>query len=89
MNVARRKELSKAISLFEEAKAAFEEALEILQNVAEEEEESLYNLPESLQEAERGQAMQENIDSLEEISSEIEDFDFEEITTMIQEVIDR
>lgn len=66
MNKARRKELSKAIDLLYEA-------ISIIETVKDEEEESYYNLPESLQYGERGETMQEYIDTMDEAYSEIED----------------
>ena len=59
MNKARRASLQKALDLISAAK--------------EEEEEAFENLPESLQESERGEAMQENFDQLEEIQGILEE----------------
>lgn len=75
MNAARRKELSKAIDLIEQAK-------EIISAVAEEEREAYDNLPEGLQESEMGEKMNEIADDLEYI-------DLEEVVDTIQEIIER
>lgn len=57
MNAARRKRL--------------QEALDIIIEVKEEEQEAFDNLPESFQEGERGELMQEAIDTLDNIESEL------------------
>ena len=75
MNAARRKELSKAIDLIEQAK-------EIISAVAEEEREAYDNLPEGLQESEMGEKMNE-------IADELEYVDLDEVVDTIQEIIER
>lgn len=75
MNAARRKELSKAIDLIEQAK-------EIISAVAEEEREAYDNLPEGLQESEMGEKMNEIADDLEYV-------DLDEVVDTIQEIIER
>lgn len=59
MNDARRKELSRARSLIEEAQG-------IIQGVREEEQEASDNLAENFQSSEKGQAMEEKINELQE-----------------------
>ena len=66
MNAQRRKEILRAADLIEQAR-------EILQNATEEEAEAFDNMPESLQESERGQKMLEYIDSLETAVSQLEE----------------
>lgn len=75
MNAARRKELSKAIDLIEQAK-------EIISAVAEEEREAYDNLPEGLQESEMG-------DKMNEIADDLEYVDLDEVVDTIQEIIER
>lgn len=60
MNKARRKELAAIIDLMEEVK-------DRLEAVKGEEEEAFYNLPESIQNSERGEAMEANIYTIEEL----------------------
>lgn len=74
MNRARRKELSHAIELIEQAR-------EILEAVMEEEQEAFDNLPESLQNSERGETMEEYIGVIEET---IDNLDTDEL----QEIVD-
>ena len=65
MNNPRRAELRKALALLEEAS-------EIIQLAAEEEQDCFDNLPEGLQESERGQIMDENVSRLEDIANELD-----------------
>lgn len=58
MNKARRKEIARAIELMEQAR-------EILENVNGDEQQAFDNMPESLQCSERGNAMEENIYTIE------------------------
>lgn len=66
MNKARRKAIEKISDKLEELQAE-------LQMLKDEEEEAYDNLPESLQEGEKGDAMQEAIEYLENADSFIED----------------
>lgn len=58
MNEVRRKELQKALDLISEAK-------EIIQGVKQDEEQAFDNMPESLQEGEKGEKMQSAIEKLD------------------------
>lgn len=75
MNADRRKELSKAIELLEQAK-------DIVTSIQEQEQEAYDNLSEGLQASGMGERLQENADDLDYI-------DFDEIIDSIQDVIDR
>ena len=66
MNATRRETLDKAVALLEEAKS-------LIDGAAEEERDAYDNLPEGLQEAERGQRMDEVATELEEASSSLDD----------------
>ena len=66
MNAKQRKELQGYADSLDEIKCAIEE-------MQEDETEKLDNMPESLQESERGEAMQEAIDNLESASSCLEE----------------
>ena len=65
MNNQRRKTLKEAIELIEQATAVIEE-------VKNQEENALDNLPENLQDSERAENMQECIDLLEEVQNDLE-----------------
>lgn len=77
MNKERRKQLSKAIDLLEQAKT-------IISTIQFEEEMALNNMPESLQDSERYDIMSDNVDDLSDISDDIES-----MVDNISEVIDR
>ena len=76
MNKQRRNRLQKVIDQLEKLN-------EELHDICSEEEEAYDNMPEGLQEAERGQQMYENIDVMSDMESEIEDW-----TNRLQEVVD-
>lgn len=66
MNNKRRKELRKAISMIEAA-------LDIVNSVKDEEEDTMYNYPANLQGTETYETMEVAVDTMEEIISAIED----------------
>lgn len=66
MNNARRKIKREAIMLLSSA-------LELLETIADEEEEAYYNMPEGLQASERGEEMSNNIDTLQDAIGYIEE----------------
>lgn len=74
MNKARRKELKKAIDALYEAHRIIEECME-------EETEALENLPESIQDSERGEAMEDCITAMESAIGGVEDA-LDEITNI-------
>lgn len=65
MNKTRRKQLDKAWGLLMEAS-------QIIEEVKSDEEEAHDNLPDSLQESERGEQMQEYIDTMDELLMELD-----------------
>lgn len=71
MNKERRKRIAQAHELVTQAMA-------ILEEVREQEEEALSNLPDSLQEGEKGQAMQEHVDNLQQVHDDLENVDFDQ-----------
>ena len=77
MNKERRKTLQEIIDVLEEQKSGIDA-------VCEEEQEAYDNLPEGIQDSERGEAMSENIDSMESAASDLDD-----IITALQEIIER
>lgn len=72
MNKARRKEIKKAIALFNEGQAKVSEARDILEACKDEETEYRENMPESLQDSEKAQKADESIDAMESADSFIE-----------------
>lgn len=78
MNAKRRNAINSIINdlidKFEEIKS---EAIDQLSEIRDEEQEAYDNLPESLQESERGENMQNCIDALEEFMSDLENMEIE------------
>ena len=66
MNKQRRKALNDAIEKLTELK-------EIIDSIREEEQDAYDNLPESLQDSEKGEQMYDNCDDLETAASDLED----------------
>ena len=66
MNAKQRKKLQGYVDSLDEIRSNIETMME-------EEQDKLYNMPESLQESERGEAMQEAIDNLESAESSLEE----------------
>ncbi|QCO07299.1 hypothetical protein [Azospirillum argentinense] len=66
MNKARRKRLAEAAELLEQA-------LTIISEAKDEEQDAFDNLPESIQQGERGQTMEEAINSLDDIHTAVEE----------------
>ena len=75
MNDARRERVNEAIDLTNQA-------IEMLESISEEEQDALDNMPENMQDGERGEKMQENIESLDDAASELGN-----TITTIEEVI--
>ncbi|WP_420581977.1 hypothetical protein [Reichenbachiella sp.] len=68
MNNARRKELTKILKCTEALRSS-------LESVSIDEQEAFDNLPESIQYSERGEKMEESIDEMDSICSELEDIE--------------
>ena len=66
MNAARRKELKRALEMLDAAKT-------ILEQVAEEEQDAYDNLPESIQDSERGEQIYDNADTLSGYMDDLDD----------------
>ena len=79
MNKARRKELARIADRLEALEALRLEIQEELEAVLEEEQEALDNMPESLQDSEKGQQMQEYIDAIESALDDLEEIDIDNI----------
>jgi len=75
MNKARRKELDRAADMLREAYS-------IIESCRDDEEDAYDNLPESFQDGERGEEMQEYIDVMDEVMDQID-----EAANAIEEII--
>ena len=71
------------IDKFEEIKA---EAIDQLSEIRDEEQEAYDNLPEALQDSERGENMQDCIDALESFMSDLEYMEIEGTDDLIEEI---
>ena len=85
MNANRRKQIDKCFKRLEEIEGMIGEVLEMIADVKNEEEEAYDNLPESLQETERGQAMYDAIDALDSAYEALEAFDISDVTDYLEE----
>ena len=87
MNAKRRNAIDSVINelieKFEEIKA---EAIDQLSEIKDEEQETYDNLPESLQESERGENMQNCIDALEYFMSDLENMEIEGTDDLLEEI---
>lgn len=86
MNRVRRKSLKDILGKMDELSAMLENVKDAIQTVLDEEQEAYNNLPEGLQEAERGQQMQEYIDALEGVVDSLGDLDVEALYSTIEEI---
>lgn len=86
MNRIRRKSLKVILGQMEELSAVLETVKEALQDVLNEEQEAYDNLPEGLQEADRGQQMQEYIEALESVVDSLGELDIEDLCRTVEEI---
>lgn len=86
MNRVRRKSLKDVLGKMDELSAVLENVKDAIQAVLGEEQEAYDNLPEGLQEAERGQQMQEYIEALEGVVDSLGDLDVEDLYSTIEEI---
>lgn len=75
MNKIKRRMLKEIAEKLQNLEGLKDEILEDLQQVIDDEQESYDNLPESIQDSERGEQMQEYLDTLNDVLSEIENMD--------------
>lgn len=89
MNAKRRKSLGEICGYLRDLQAVKEKIGEALNMVMEEEQEAVDNMPESLREAERGQAMCENIEDMQFVIDELEAIDIEDLVSRLEDICDR
>lgn len=77
MNAKRRKQLANAVEVLNNV-------LGLLEEVTTDEQDAYDNLPESIQDSDKGEAMLENVDDMEDASSSLQD-----IIDQLQDIIDR
>ena len=86
MNRIRRKSLRTILGQMDELSTVLETVKEALQDVLNEEQEAYDNLPEGLQESDRGQQMQEYIDAREGVVDSLGELDIEDLYGTIEEI---
>ena len=86
MNRIRRKSLRTILGQMDELSTVLETVKEALQDVLNEEQEAYDNLPEGLQESDRGQQMQEYIDALEGVVDSLGELDIVDLYGTIEEI---
>ena len=86
MNRIRRKSLRTILGQMDELSTVLETVKEALQDVLNEVQEAYDNLPEGLQESDRGQQMQEYIDALEGVVDSLGELDIEDLYGTIEEI---
>ena len=87
MNKVRRKELTDLLEKFESIQSLLLDLKDGLQSVRDEEQDAFDNMPESLQESERGEKMNTAIDALDEAISYIED-DISDVMDSVKDSIE-
>lgn len=86
MNRIRRKSLRTILGQMDDLSTVLETVKEALQDVLNEEQEAYDNLPEGLQEADRGQQMQEYIETLEGVVDSLGELDIEDLYGTVEEI---
>ena len=86
MNKLKRKSLAEIVSKLEELDSLREEIKEMLQGVIDEEQEDLDNLPESLQYSEKGETMQEYIDSMQGVYDDLDSLDVSDWCDILSDI---
>lgn len=86
MNRIRRKSLKAILGQMDELSTVLETVKEALQDVLNEEQEAYDNLPEGPQEADRGQQMQEYIETLEGVVDSLGELDIEDLYETVEEI---
>lgn len=86
MNKAQRKKIGKMTARLQEIQASILEIMEEFETINNDEQEKFDNMPESLQESEKAQAMEEAISQLEEVTASLQQAHDEIDNALSQEV---
>lgn len=87
MNAKRRNAIDSVINeLIEKFEGIKSEAIDQLSEIMDEEQEAYDNLPEALQDSERGENMQNCIDALDSFISDLEDMEIEGTDDLLEEI---
>ena len=88
MNAQRRKALKAVITKLEDLESLRQEIKEELEDIMDEEQESFDNMPEGLQESDRGQQMQEYISTMEGVFDDLSDMDIDGMADQLREIVE-
>ena len=86
MNAMRRKRLYETRARLKDIEEGLRTLYDDLEQIRDEEQEALDNLPESLQESSKGEILQETIDKMDEILEALDDIDLDTLADDIEEV---
>ena len=86
MNVSQRKTIEEIKTKLETLKSQAEEIGGELQQMADDEREKFYNMPEGLQSGEKGQAIETAADALGEAASALENGEIGEAITQLEDI---
>lgn len=84
MNAQRRKQIEEAKAILESLKDGLQSAFDLIESITADEQEYKDNMPESMQDGEKGEKVSTAIDALEEASSAIESFDLDDIIGQLE-----
>lgn len=85
MNAQRRKALADLMDRLTPLAATITDIKDALETIRDEEQESFDNMPEGLQQGDRGQATEEAISTLDSAIDDLENFDIDNIVSSIDE----
>lgn len=88
MNAKRRKALAVIITKLEEMESLRQEIQERLEEVMEEEQEAFDNLPDSLQGSERGQQMEEYINTMDGVNDDLDCIELDDLADKLREIVE-
>lgn len=83
MNNARRKEITAIRARLEAVQAEFESIRDELESIKEAESEAFENMPESLQQSERGELAQAAVDALESAHGELDGVNLDDVLSYL------
>lgn len=86
MNAKRRKELKAIITRLEALESLRQEIRDELYEILDQEQDALDSMPESLQEGERGQKMQEYIEIMDSVHDDLDCMEIDELTDQLREI---
>lgn len=84
MNKQRRAQIDALIKTLETLKGQVEDAMNEADSIATDERDYFDNMPENMQQGDRGQAAEQAADQLEEARSNLENMDFEEVISNLE-----